>query len=30
MVIVTKVDIPKFNGKINFNIWKVQMMVVLT
>ena len=25
-----KFDIPKFNGKMSFNIWKVQMMAVLT
>ena len=25
-----KFDIPRFDGKIRFNIWKVQMMVVLT
>ena len=23
-------DIPKFDGKMNFNIWKFQMMAVLT
>ena len=30
MSFVMKFDIPKFNGKISFNIWKVQMMAVLT
>ena len=27
---ITKFDIPKFDGKMSFNIWKVQMLVVLT
>ena len=30
MTIITKFDIPKFNDKMSFNVWKVQMMVVLT
>jgi len=30
MATVTKFDILKFNSKINFNISKVQMMVILT
>ena len=30
MTVITKFDIPKFNDKMSFNIWKVQMMVVLT
>ena len=30
MSTVTKFDIPKFDGKMSFNIWQVQMMVVLT
>lgn len=25
-----KFEIPKFDGKISFNIWKVQMMAILT
>ena len=29
ITIVTKFDIPKFDGKMSFNIWKVQMMVIL-
>jgi len=30
IVVVTQFDIPKFDGKMSFSIWKVQMMVVLT
>jgi len=30
MASVTKFDIPKFDGKISFNIWKIQMMEILT
>jgi len=30
MTIVTKFYIPKFDGKVSFNILKVQMMVILT
>jgi len=30
MATITKFDIPKFDGKMSFNIWKVQMLVVLT
>uniref|UniRef100_A0A7C9EBU4 Uncharacterized protein n=1 Tax=Opuntia streptacantha TaxID=393608 RepID=A0A7C9EBU4_OPUST len=30
MATITKFDILKFVGKISFNIWKVQMMAVLT
>ena len=29
MAIVTKFDILKFDGKISFHIWKVQMMAIL-
>ena len=27
---ITKFDIPKFDGKMSFNIWKVQMLAVPT
>jgi len=30
MLSVMKFDIPKIDGKFSFNIWNVQMMVVLT
>jgi len=30
MITVTKFDISKFDGKISFNIWKVQMMIILS
>ena len=30
VVTVTKFAIAKFDGKMNLNIWKVQMMAVLT
>ena len=30
METVTKFDIPKFDGKMSFYIWKVHMMIVLT
>ena len=30
MATVTKFNIPKFDGKMSFNIWKVQMVVVLS
>ena len=30
MATITKFDIPKFDGKMSFNIWKAQMMVFLT
>ena len=30
MATITKFDIPNFDGKMSFNIWKVQMMTVLT
>jgi len=29
MATITKFDIFKFDGKISFNIWKVQMMIIL-
>jgi len=30
MTSVTKFDIPKFDRKMSLNIWKIQMMIVLT
>ena len=30
MAASTKLDIPKFDGNMSFNIWKVQMMIILT
>jgi len=29
MTSVMKFDVEKFDGKVNFSIWRVQMMVVL-
>jgi len=29
MISIMKFDIEKFDGKINFSIWRVQLMVVL-
>jgi len=30
MTSVTKFDIPKFDGNMSFNIWKIHTMAVLT
>ena len=30
MSLITKVDIEKFDGNINFSIWQVWMLVILT